>query len=143
MARPEYTIDYPDFVHANTYVGNRLRDFSLKITDPDTIEQAKEEFLSISLSRPSNDAASRLNEWCKTYLTGDEWKRLKESVRKRRQRWAGSQVLKTVTISEKAHRLLSELAKRDNVTLSEALELYLVKVLNRPPLSTGRRSRTK
>jgi macrodomain Ter protein organizer (MatP/YcbG family) len=132
MARPAYAVTNDDLIHVRAYVGNQLRSFNLELVDPEAVEIAYNEYLRMSRLPPSTEAADQMQAWCAKYLTDAEWDHLKASVRKRRQRWLGSRKLKTVTISANAHRLLSELAKRDKVTLSEALELHLAKMLNRP-----------
>lgn len=132
MARPNYMIERDDLIHAKAYLGNRLRDYSLQFNKELDREPANQEFLRISASRTSKENAAELNQWCDRYLNHEEWRKLKESIRKRRQRWAGNRELKTVTISAKSHKLMTELANRDQVTLSEALEFYLPKILNQP-----------
>lgn len=132
MARPAYKITFDDFRHTTAYLSSRIREFELEFRDLDVMETAKDEYLKISRSRPSNAAAERLQAWCDEYLSEEEWERTKSSIRKRRQRWAPPQPLKTITITQKAHRLLRELAKRDDVTLSAAIERYMPAVLNQP-----------
>lgn len=139
MARPNYTITADDFQHATAYLGHCLRTFRFDLKDLAMMEQAKEEFHAIPRMRTGRPAAERLQTWCDTYLTESEWKLAKASIRKRRQRWAPSKTLRTITISEKAHRLLSELANRDQVTLSDVLEAYLPAILNRPPKTRNAR----
>lgn len=139
MTRPAYQLNADDFRHATAYLGNRIRSFEIDFRDLSTIEEAKQQYYQLASSRPSKAAAERLQAWCDTYLTAAEWQLAKSSIRKRRQRWAPTKALKTITISQRAHRLLSQLAKRDNVTLSEAIELNLPSVLNQLPKTTSRR----
>ncbi len=78
-------------------------------------------------SKGRKNKAESLNLWAEKYLSSEEWNKLKTAVRKRRQRWANDDDQKTVTISAKAHKLLSRIANRDEVTFSEVLEHYLAK----------------
>lgn len=131
MARPSYAITARDFRHAIAYVGQRIRNFEISVRDVNTLERAKEEYLQISSKRAGKESATRLQQWCDCYLSHAEWERVKSSIRKRRQRWAPSKATKTVTISERAHQLLVDLAMRDKVTLSDAIERNLPQLLNR------------
>lgn len=139
MAKPAYSVTAEDFLHAAFYLGAQLRNYGIEFDSMAATEKAKAEFQAIAARPASSAAAKRLQHWCDQYLTQADWERLKSSVRKRRQRQVQATPLKTVVLSQKAHRLLSKLSKRDSVTLSEALERYLPGVLNKQPLKTKQR----
>lgn len=82
---------------------------------------------------------NNLNEWCETWLTSDNWNQLKTTIRVSRMRIATKKSEKpvTVTLSRYAHRVLSELAEYEGITLSECIEKHLKrKWLNTP--TTGK-----
>lgn len=67
-----------------------------------------------------------LNAWCQRWLDEHQWKNLKSAIRaarKRRRDMTGDRMpAKHVTLSWQAWRIVSELAKRDEVTLSQFIE---------------------
>lgn len=66
----------------------------------------------------------KLNRWCETWLTSDEWTQLKNAIRASRRR-ARQPETKTVTLSRNAWEILAYYADRDGVTLSEVVERKL------------------
>lgn len=66
---------------------------------------------------------SELTEWINKYLTAEQINKLGTSIRQRRRRGYG--VGKSITISDKAHRILKRLAEVDGCNLSEVIEKRL------------------
>ncbi len=128
MARPRYTVTPDDVVHAGTYLVNRIRNYDMRL-DENVSYKTAERTLNAAISESRKEKrAKELNAWCEKYLSSEEWSKLKLAIRKRRERRIRTD-LKTVTISARAHELLSKLASRDNVTHSEVLEKYLLRAL--------------
>jgi len=141
MARPRYQIAEIDFLHAEFYLSVRIRNFCIKYSKGVSSIDAQTEYAAAVRSERKTQRAKLLNAWCEKYLSGAEWTKLKSAVRKRRERFRRCDEQKTVTISAKAHRLLSQLANRDNVTLSEILEHYLGNAVNSNRGRAGSRKR--
>lgn len=129
MARPKYTITAADVVHAGTYLANRLRNLDVRFGDDVSLRTAERAFTEAVAVPRKEKRAVQVNAWCEKYLSSAEWATLKLAIRKRRERRVRTD-LKTVTISARAHDLLSKVAERDEVTYSEVLEKYLLKALN-------------
>ncbi|HBZ3037857.1 TPA: hypothetical protein MHN25_21370, partial [Klebsiella pneumoniae] len=68
---------------------------------------------------------SELTEWINKYLTAEQINKLGTSIRQRRRRGYG--VGKSITISDKAHRILKRLAEVDGCNLSEVIEKRLAR----------------
>ena len=68
-----------------------------------------------------------LNKWINNYLDDQKWRRLQAAIRQRRSKKARQPELRTVTLSFTAWLYMKELAKSDQVTLSEVIEKYLEK----------------
>lgn len=141
MARPRYRIDEKDFLHAEFYLSVRIRNFRIKYPKTVSSLDAHTEYDTAVRSEGRTQRAKILNAWCEKYLSGPEWTKLKSAIRKRRERFRRCDEHKTVTITAKAHRLLSQLATRDNVTLSEILEHYLGNAVNSNRGRAGSRKR--
>ncbi len=123
MAQLAYTITAADAVHAYAYLEGKL--LLLSYQNEVSPMAAAKQFQRIEGTKA--ERAEQLNAWC-DMLTEKEWHRLRLAIRKRRQRKAGA--LSSITVSVKAHQLLAKLAKRDNVTLSQALEQFAAKALS-------------
>ena len=130
MPRDNYTITSDDEFHATFYLSGRLRNYGFKFRDSVSSTQAGSDYRSAASEKTKSTRAAALNVWCEKYLSKADWRRLKTAVRKRRERWRRIEETKNVTISAKAHKLLTQVSKRDNVTFSEALEHCLSKALN-------------
>ncbi len=145
MPRAKYRITDEDFVHASFYLGRKLQTYDIEFADEVSPPVAKQEFVEATHHKRKPVRVQETNAWCEKYLSGKEWERLKTAVRKRRERWHRHDDLKTVTISARAHRLLSNLSERDKVTFSEVLEHYLAKCMNssRGHASPNPKSRAK
>ncbi len=139
MPRDNYVITSDDEFHATFYLSGRLRNYGFKFRDSVSSAQAEGDYRAATSEKTKSARAGALNVWCERYLSKADWRRLKTAVRKRRERWRRSEETKTVTLSAKAHNLLTQVSKRDNVTFSQALEHYLSKVLNSARGSAGGR----
>ena len=130
MPREKYSITADDEIHATFYLGDRLRKRDLKFQDSAFYSSAENDFRTAVDQKTKQARIAALNSWCKKYLSDADSGKLKVAVRKRRQRWRRGDEQKTITISAKAHKVLTQISKRDNVTFSQALENYLGKALN-------------
>lgn len=130
MARAKYTITDADYTHACGYIEDKLQKYEFGFCQQRSIDSARSDLFEIVHSSQRKGRADRLNEWCEEHLTSGDWLKLKVGIRKRRERWARHEQLKTVAISAKAHRLLAGIAKRDSVTFTEVLEHLLAKAAN-------------
>ncbi|MEX1026610.1 MAG: hypothetical protein WD049_01190 [Candidatus Paceibacterota bacterium] len=130
MPRAKYRITTEDFSHANFYLSRKLRNYDIDFGEEVSLASATQEYSEATHHKRKEVRVQETNAWCEKYLSGKEWEKLKTAVRKRRERWQRHNDLKTVTISARAHRLLGNLAERDEVTFSEVLEHYLAKAMN-------------
>jgi macrodomain Ter protein organizer (MatP/YcbG family) len=130
MPRAKYRITEEDFVHASFYLGRKLQTHDIEFADDVSPPEAKQDFSQATQHKRKQVRVQETNAWCEKYLNRKEWERLKTAIRKRRERWSRYNDLKSITISARAHQLLSNLAKRDEVTFSEVLEHYLAKGMN-------------
>ena len=65
-----------------------------------------------------------LNEWCQKWLNESQWMQLKNAVRIAREQIENQKYrpqLKTISLTHQAWQILTELAKHDEVTLSEVI----------------------
>ena len=132
MSRPKYRITSADVDHAAQYLGPLLTGNFIELRSDDSYRVAEREFLAIKEIRSKEERGERLNAWCEKHLKAKTWAKLKPAVRKRRerkQRIKSGTTLLTVSMSQKAFRLLSQLSKRDNATHSETIEFYLGKAV--------------
>ena len=139
MPRDNYIITSDDEFHATFYLSGQLRNYGFKFRDSVSSTQAESDYRAAASEKTKSTRAAALNVWCEKYLSKSDWRRLKTAVRKRRERWRRSEETKTVTISAKGHKLLKQVSKRDKVTFSQALELYISKALNSARRSAGGR----
>ena len=130
MPRPRYQITDDDFLHAEFYLTVRIRNLRITFAKGISSIDAAADYQDAVRTDGKTKRLELLNSWCERYLSGTEWKRLKSAIRKRRERFRRADEQKTVTITAKAHRLLSQLAERDNVTFSGILEHYLGNAVN-------------
>ena len=123
MARSRFIITRQDKTAALAYISNKLRDPYWP--SKDTTRQLK--------AQRKYETAKRelvtLNEWCEKWLDSRQWTQLKNAIRAARKRTAdlSRDQPKNVTLSRKAWRIISDLAKRDGVTLSALIENRLGK----------------
>ena len=73
--------------------------------------------------------AKKLQKWCDQHLAAEHWPRLQNALRQHRRDLSQH---RTVRLTSRAHELLTELAKQDQLTLSETLEKHLTAILNPP-----------
>jgi len=129
MPRTRYQITEDDYQHASFYLSGRLRNYGIEFAGSVNATKAERQYYQSIRAKSRKKKAESLNHWAEKYLSSEEWSKLKTAVRKRRQRWENQGDQKTVTISAKAHQLLSRIANRDEVTFSEVLEHYLAKAM--------------
>ena len=130
MPREKYSITAADEFHATFYLGDKLRRRDLRFPEAVLHSSAESEFRTALDTKDSLVRIAALNSWCERYLSDADRGKLKVAVRKRRERWHRSDETKTITISARAHKVLTQISKRDNVTFSQALEHYLGKAPN-------------
>ena len=130
MARAMYTITDSDYTHACAYIEDKLQKQEFAFCHKRSMDTARSELFDIVHSSQRQWRAEQLNEWCEKHLGKADWLKLKVGIRKRRERWARHDELKSVAISAKAHRLLTSISKRDSVTFSEILEHLLLRAAN-------------
>lgn len=130
MPRVKYSITSDDEFHATFYLSDRLRNHGFKFSDSVSRAKAESDFRTAVDEKTKTKRAAAANSWCETYLSRADWQKLKTAVRKRRERWRRNDEIKTITISAKAHNMLTQISTRDDVTFSQALEHYLAKALN-------------
>ena len=130
MPRVKYTITSDDEFHATFYLSDRLRNHGIKFRDSVSRAKAESDFRTAVDEKTKTKRAAAVNSWCERYLSRADWEKLKTSVRKRRERWRRSEEIKTITISAKAHKTLTQISKRDDVAFSKALKHYFGKALN-------------
>lgn len=140
MPREEYSITTVDEMHATFYLGDKLRNRDLRFQKSDFYSSAESDFRTAVDKKTTHSRTAALNSWCKKYLSEADSGKLKVAVRKRRERWRRGDETKTITISAKAHKVLTRISKRDNVTFSQALENHLGKALNSGRGTLKRRS---
>jgi len=68
-----------------------------------------------------DDKEDEIWGWCETWLNPGQRKQLLEALRAKRKREKDSVPKKNITLDHKAWSILSKLAKRDNVTISQFL----------------------
>lgn len=93
----------------------------LKNLDADDRRQAVSEFHDIDLS--ADDLHERMQRWVEKYLAEKQVSNMLSALRQRKRRAMG--VGKSITISAKAHMMLTALAERDDLTISQVLEKRL------------------
>ncbi len=109
------------------YINKKFRTelgFPSEIESEGTRSLAKIDFLKID-QYPEIDRKELL-KWCYTYLTGEQWQRLKTAIRRKRQRDKQKQsadgAFIGIEISPTAHKFISKLAEQYGMTLSGFLE---------------------
>ncbi|MBB5349564.1 hypothetical protein JWG42_14245 [Desulfoprunum benzoelyticum] len=67
------------------------------------------------------DSQSGIQSWCEKWLNEEQWKQLLVALRAKRKRENDQVRKRNITLDNKAWRILSTLAKRDKVTMSQFL----------------------
>lgn len=126
MPRPKFRITVDNLMHAARYLDGRLG--SLALTPRTMSAQKGMMFVSEILMSPNTaETAAKLQVWCDENLEPEALGSLQTAIRKRKQRMADN--FRVLTVSVSAYNLLGKLAKRDNVTLSQALERSVERAL--------------
>lgn len=119
MARPKKEVDQGNVTLISAYISRALNSNSkIEILKSGSKATAIEAFNKIA---PDNVEAIQL--WIDDWLTDGSRGRMWTSFRQKRYR--SQHAVKMVSLSEEAFSLLSDYAKRFNVTLSQAIELLL------------------
>ena len=123
MAKQRYTITVQDHLSVLGYLESKQRNLMDWPTD-DPLERIR----SDKELRLCRDPVT-LNAWCEKWLSREQWQQLKTAARAARKRSRNTHRAKpkNITLTHKAWRMLSALAKRDEVTLSEFIESRLEK----------------
>jgi macrodomain Ter protein organizer (MatP/YcbG family) len=128
MARPRYSITGADKRLAVQYLERRVRE------ERDHVQRGFPSYLAhleaghaqraVRSFEDDSRKLETLNAWVVRYLNDAQRKQLQNAIRQSRRR-ATFPELKTITVSGKAWRYLSDLSLRDKITLSEVIERYL------------------
>jgi len=118
MARQKYTIEKKDFQFVRKYLERKLIQFCWPNERP---SEAKDKFENNKCDNLT------LNVWCEKWLDKEQWGQLKNAVRAHRSHQKRKSKLRTIRLSSKAHLILSDLSKHDNITLSEVVLKHLEK----------------
>ncbi len=123
MPPVRYRITRQDAPFAHTWIGGKLKN---DLDFPTEQSRAK------ALRAFSAGDAKSLNVWCEKYLSPKQWSQMRAAVRQFRSRMdRRNEERKTITISKKAWRYVTELAERDESTISDAMEKYLYRAMRR------------
>ena len=110
-----YTLKEQDFFPARTYISRKLANH------PYWLDNLEAE----NAWRQAQRDLVTLTRWCNDWLTPEQWRQMQSAIRaarKRRRDQSGSRQPNVhVTLSRPAWLILSALAKRDGVTLSQWL----------------------
>ncbi len=130
MARPKYKVTKNDFWAVIRWLNQKLDEFDfpeMRGRDIDAGIMAKREFKALN-QKEVKTSLDILNTWCEKWLSGEEWIQLKNAVRAQRKRkkdGASGKKPVGVDLTQSAYFILSTISKRDNITLSRVIELYL------------------
>jgi hypothetical protein len=67
----------------------------------------------------------RIQCWCEAHFDKETWDRLRSALRQRAHKEQAGRYARTITLSEKAHRVLATVAQHEGCTLSQAIERHL------------------
>jgi macrodomain Ter protein organizer (MatP/YcbG family) len=114
MPRSRYQIAAADVKVVHRWIRDRLRNDAwpedwLRLTAWDKFPYEK-------------PTIKTLQRWCDRFLDAKQWQQLQAVIRAARRDLSQ---YRTVRLSRNAHELLSKLATRDKLTLSEVIERYL------------------
>ena len=118
MPRPKFKITRDAAYTARQYC---KRKFALDPywPRPDTHENA--EALSTFPNSTGEALGGDLQTWCERWLSTEQFRQLQGALRSRKKRNLEKEPPKTLTLSHEAWLMVSELAKRDKVTVSTFL----------------------
>lgn len=115
MPRTRYQFTNADVPVVHRWVHAKLRDPAWPQSASAPMAQAQ-----FPSAQPT---AAQLQQWCEHYLEAPHWTQLQAVIRAAR-REAGQ--TRTIRLSPSAHQRLQALAAREQLTLSETIERYLV-----------------
>jgi macrodomain Ter protein organizer (MatP/YcbG family) len=133
MSRPKYTLTVKDGDIAYRWIDHKLNNNDLTISrDIKRVITARKALETTTFGR----RYKILNEWSETYLTKEEWKKLKDTLRayrKRRKDKTDStrEAPISTNLTPKASKMLGEIAKHYRVTQSDVIERFLKPELDR------------
>jgi len=116
MAKAKYKITKEDSLKAWLYIEGKLSDQNYP--DEEFNFENKEEFQNIQ-----PNANSKINKWCEKHLNKKQWQQLKDSIQEKQSREISDK--KSVDLEKYAWKILSTIAKSENVTLSQVIEKHL------------------
>jgi len=116
MAKAKYKITKEDSLKAWLYIEGKLSDQNHP--DEEFNFENKEEFQNIQ-----PNANSKINKWCEKHLNKKQWQQLKDSIQEKQSREISDK--KSVDLEKYAWKILSTIAKSENVTLSQVIEKHL------------------
>jgi len=106
-----------DFLKAKKYLNKKIEEFAyLEHLNYDTKYKAKDELRKV-------DNATMLQEWIEKYLEKEQIQKLRTSLRVEKSR--SGKHLQTITLNADTRARLANYAKRNNVTLSNAIDMLL------------------
>ena len=134
MARTQFKIDNEqDSVFATDWIRNQLQGLDFPYEDYEPKQKAFDEFHDIHYRD-----FEKTNDWCEKHLKKADWKKLKGAIRSKRLRkkrvFGEADMITRVDMSSRAHSILKALAKRQGVTLSKTVEIYMEKAWLAIPL---------
>ena len=129
MPRPKFRITVDNLMHAARYLDGRLGSQAF-VPSSMSAQEGRTFVNQILMSPKTQESAERLQTWCSDNLEPKVMRALQLAVRKRKQRTRTTNY-RVLTVSSNAYGLLRKLAKRDNVTLSQALEKSIERSLRR------------
>lgn len=120
MGRPRYQITRADHFFAAQWIRHKFQEMleDFPTGNPSTAHQAQQAFEGLPLSGPG-----ALQAWADSWLDTASWTQLKNAIRAQRKREKDKfrDKPKSIVLSHQAWYILSELAKRDGVTMSQFL----------------------
>ena len=118
MPRKRYQFTDADVTTVHRWIRDKFR------TQPNSFPKDRWGNLSAYDAFPfDKPTAKKLQVWCERWLEAAQWRQLQAVIRSaRRDRYSTT---KSVKLTKFAHAILSMLAKREGITLSEVIETYL------------------
>ncbi len=121
MPQNRYEITKSDYPFAKQYLSRKFNEdlnwfYESPLEDPTAFTDARSEFWAIK--KPQE-----LNDWCEEWISRRQWIQLQTAIRAARKRKKDMKSPdggnKHIALSRKAWSVLSDLAKRDGITISE------------------------
>ena len=126
MARPRYQLTDDDVTVAHRWIRDKFRSAGVDWPKEYGSATAYEKF---PLENPT---AKKLQAWCDRWLNAKQWQQLQAAIRSARRDRQGN--TRSISVSNKAHEILSTIGKREQLTFSEVIEKYLAVKAIPPPM---------